>query len=178
MLEVLFSLFEAHESLISKLQAQATAREQLEAEALRGAAAAQDDHASRTSQALQQLETRLEGQERAATEQHADLEGRLQRLELRLRGASNMAGRQAALDDIASMLGVAVPEGVRCCAAGLSAPTSSMRMCCEDTTLCRLDARPPALPASCLLNSRRCLEARGVDRPPMPLQARANQAMA
>lgn len=45
-------------------------------------------------------------QEEAATVADA----RLAALESRLHGASNVAGRQAALDEIASLIGVAVPE--------------------------------------------------------------------
>ena len=56
-------------------------------------------------------------------------DARLAALESRLHGASNMAGRQAALDEIASLIGVAVPEvgaGRQAWAAG--------RCLCRSTT--------------------------------------------
>jgi hypothetical protein len=113
LLELLFRTIEAHESSILELQAQAAGQERLEAAALGRLSAAQDEHAAGTTQSLRKLESRLEGQQRTAEAQHAAVDERLKRLELRLRGVSNAAGRQAALDDIASMLGVAVPQQAR-----------------------------------------------------------------
>lgn len=47
---------------------------------------------------------------RQQDEARAGADARLAALESRLHGASNVAGRQAALDEIASLIGVAVPE--------------------------------------------------------------------
>ncbi|KAL4422509.1 hypothetical protein ABPG75_008706 [Micractinium tetrahymenae] len=112
--------------LFRQLHAQGAAVEGLQA-AL-GAAEEREQAAAACSEAaLRQLEARLAAERQAAAQAAADTAERLRRLELRLHGASNVAGRQAALDDIASMLGVSVPEvgaarlSCHACAVGIQA---------------------------------------------------------
>ncbi len=63
-------------------------------------------------------------------EARAAADARLAALESRLHGASNVAGRQAALDEIASLIGVAVPEVGAFVANGQSSSALSMRASC------------------------------------------------
>jgi hypothetical protein len=87
-LELLFNTLQAQGAAIAELQGQASERTRREAALLDGLAVAQE----------------------AAAREHRDTGERLRKLELCLQGASNLAGRHAALDDIAFMLGVTVPD--------------------------------------------------------------------
>ena len=87
-LQLLFGALRAQSAAISDLQARVGTL---------------DAAASAAASAAAQLGSQQE-EARAA----ADI--RLAALESRLHGASNVAGRQAALDEIASLIGVAVPE--------------------------------------------------------------------
>lgn len=97
----LFRQLQAQSATIDTLHASLGALDAREQEGRQAAVAAND--------ALQQLEARMVAEQLAAQQQLRDAEARLHNLELLLHGANNLAGRQAALDDIASMLGVNVP---------------------------------------------------------------------
>lgn len=91
-LELLFNALQAQGSSIGDLQGQ------------------QHEAQASVAAAVVALETRLAAHEAAAAAEHAEAQARLQDVEMRLHGASNLAGRQAALDEIASIIGVSVPE--------------------------------------------------------------------
>lgn len=72
--------------------------------------------------AITDLQGRLEAHQAAAAAERAAGQARLLGLEARLAGTSNLAGRQAALDEIASIIGVSVADQeVRRAAQGLMA---------------------------------------------------------
>ena len=94
-LEVLFAGLQSQHAAIGALRVQVVA--------LEGRAAAAEAAGATT---VARLEERLAA---AATERSA-ADARLRQLEQRLEGTSNLVGRQAALDEIASIIGVAVEE--------------------------------------------------------------------
>lgn len=115
----LFRQMQAQSAAISKLQQSLgvlDAREREGSTAARQAAEAASVQAQCAANALAVLDVQLADEREAAKQHRRETDERLQHLELRLHGASNLAGRQAALDDIASMLGIIVPEvGARGC---------------------------------------------------------------
>lgn len=110
-LELLFGTLKSQAAAIGELQGQVAGLDG-QAAALAAAGADADERGQGAAAALRQLQSRLEAHEAAAARERREASTRLEALERRLHGASNVAGRQAALDDIASMLGVAVPEPV------------------------------------------------------------------
>lgn len=117
-LELLFGALKAQSTTIDGLKGQVNSLDTRERE-LRHSLATTDERQQGAAEALQ----RVLAEHQAAAKEMDAADARLQRIELQLQGANNLAGRQLALDDIASMLGVDVPQ-VQCVmfCAGLVLP--------------------------------------------------------
>jgi hypothetical protein len=107
-LELLYCTLQAQAASISDLQARVAGLDSQTA-ALGAWRAGADERSGHANNNIHVLNTRLEMQAADAAAHAQQTSTRLQQVALQVQRATNLAGRQAALDDIASMLGVAVP---------------------------------------------------------------------